>query len=435
MAAVDASIAAFPIAAKKPTGSFTGEQAIDALVNAKRLQSTLPLASAATLSAATALASASMNAGECISVAERESGTTAGGGVFLLVDAGSSGARPAALDGEIVHVGAAGLYLRRIHKEAFVDPRITASASVAVALSVARAVGRALTLTQGDYALTSTLVLDQEGDTLTIHPKARLVAASGFSGQSMVELGNYSSVPVQFIRVDGGGTLACAGNCARGITAVSACFSRIENVHIHGATRRMISVGSNSAVGTSYRVDIKNVLGIAQATTNHASSIAIYYEKATDCYLEDFTAVGYRVGLEIASNAYSIDLFKVHVWGRTEHGAMVAGFRIFGSASLAQCHADTPFDNIGVGGDLFGFYISGAVNAPSLKVFMNDDLPSDDRVYPFWFDGDTDSVITLARVEGGSASNRFKAFAGGDTTNNTIEQKMIGNAAAYVVAP
>lgn len=114
MPSVADQITAFPIPTRKPTGSFTGEQAVEALINAKRLQSTQPAATVATLSDAVALAaSGDINVGEHVLWDEYATGTNYGGGRAVLLDAGSSGARPAANPGTIFHVGSAGLYLRK----------------------------------------------------------------------------------------------------------------------------------------------------------------------------------------------------------------------------------------------------------------------------------------------------------------------------------
>lgn len=112
MASVDASISAFPIAAKKPTGSFTGAQAIEAMINAKRLQATKPGATVQTLADAVTLAAASINASELITTCEYTSGDGVGSNTYQLLDAGDSGSRPAEDGGSVIHVGAAGLYLK-----------------------------------------------------------------------------------------------------------------------------------------------------------------------------------------------------------------------------------------------------------------------------------------------------------------------------------
>lgn len=105
MPSVDASISAFPIAAKKPSGSFTGAQAIEAMINAKRLQSTKPGATATNRAdAQTKITGGYVEVGDLVYIETRQAN-------YRLKDAGSAGARPVDNGGSVLHVGSAGLYL------------------------------------------------------------------------------------------------------------------------------------------------------------------------------------------------------------------------------------------------------------------------------------------------------------------------------------
>ena len=108
------TITDFPISTVD--SSLTGADVEAALVNGKRLQSTKPAATVQTLADAVTLAGSSMNVGELVTTVEYNSGTGIGGNTYQLIDAGSSGARPEPDVGSVIHVGAAGLYLKLVAK-------------------------------------------------------------------------------------------------------------------------------------------------------------------------------------------------------------------------------------------------------------------------------------------------------------------------------
>lgn len=113
MPSIADSINEFPIPTRKPIGgTFTGAQAIDAMINAKRLQATKPAATVQTLANALTLAASEMITGELITWREYHDGTGVGRNTAALLDAGSAEARPPADGGSVFHVGAEGLYLK-----------------------------------------------------------------------------------------------------------------------------------------------------------------------------------------------------------------------------------------------------------------------------------------------------------------------------------
>ena len=114
----------FPLPTREPSGDdgeFTGEQGLDAIINARRLQSTNPAARGKSLSNAIVLANSYMKVGEVVTTREYHPGTGYGGNSYVLLDAGSAGARPLDDGGIIIHVGSGGLYLQGM----FPDGNIT----------------------------------------------------------------------------------------------------------------------------------------------------------------------------------------------------------------------------------------------------------------------------------------------------------------------
>jgi hypothetical protein len=317
-----------------------------------------------------------------------------------------------------------------------VSPVSRSGDGVSSALAAARTAGKALVLSHGVYEISSTITL-LSNDKIIIKPTAVLRAATGFSG-SMIEVGT-NSVSASYVDISGGGTIDANGQANRGIDLIYSTFSEIYNLRIDGAIISPIRVGGSGATGASYEVNINHVHSMNMQVQNNTSSIGVYYQNATDCYLGNCVIVGYRKGIEVGSNSYSIELNKVHVWGRTVHGAMIRGFSLFGTTIMTQCNADTPFDVIGLGGDLYGFYISGNTMSSLLRVFSNNDIGSDvqvdGRIVPYYFTGNSESYITMSKVHGGSAARRFKSFDGGNTTDNFIINKITGPSANYVTAP
>lgn len=161
----------FPLATRKPVGDagdFTGEMGIEAMINARRLQSTKPGATVTTLAAAIALAESTMQSGELVTTEEYESGTGKGGNTYKLLDAGTSGSRPSADDGHIIHVGTNGLYLKGqfyggVFIEQFGDTTNPSVLSAAVAYAVAT--GKKL---KGEEIETTSPIILQSGLSLEI---------------------------------------------------------------------------------------------------------------------------------------------------------------------------------------------------------------------------------------------------------------------------
>lgn len=306
--------------------------------------------------------------------------------------------------------------------------------SLSDAIEFQRESGRKIGLIQGSYQIDSTLVLDQPGDSLYIARGATLEASDNFSGQSMVEVGNYVDTSIEHVDIYGGGAINARHIAARGISYLSARFSELQLSRIDGTTRRAVSMGANAAAGVTYEVNVTGLNSMHEQVQNHASSVCVYYEKATDCYLRGFVGVGYRKGVEVSANSYSVELSQCHVWGRSAHGAMTHGFSVFGDATINQCNADTPYDLINGAGDLYGFYLSGNTTGNG-RTFMNTTLPSNGRVIGFAFTSDNKSRISVGRVHGGSTSNKFKAFATGETADTKVVEKVYADANSFVTAP
>ena len=112
MTSINTQISELPIPARQPTGTFTGEMGVDALVYAHRLISLSPGAAVSNLSAAISLALTKMSVGEQCTTGEYIAGKLVGGNTYVLKDAGNSASRPANDGGRVIHVGTNGLYLR-----------------------------------------------------------------------------------------------------------------------------------------------------------------------------------------------------------------------------------------------------------------------------------------------------------------------------------
>ena len=308
---------------------------------------------------------------------------------------------------------------------------------VSTALAAARAAGKALVLSHGVYEISSTITL-LSNDKIIIKPTAVLRAVAGFSGNAMITIGDTADTEfTENVLIDGGGLIDGDGLVSRGIFVASGRFSKIRNLQINGITGKPLYIGNNSSVQTCYEVDIFNVNMLHKDAQNSSTSIGLLFENTTDCYASEMVIIGYRKGVEVTSTAASIEISKIHPWAREVHGAMERCFNILGSATASQCNADSPFNLITGVGDLYGWYISGNLMGDMLRVFMNltTNHESDDRLWPFYFNGNTESVISTAKVHGGSATYRFKGFAGGDTVNNVIANKITGPSANYVIAP
>lgn len=354
---------------------------------------------------------------------------------YQLKDGVSS--RPSEIEGYILHVSSSFQYLENVFFEREVFPWERSGTGVQLALQVSRATGRNLVLSHGEYLLSSKLIL-QSNDKLIIKPSATLTATSGLTGSTMIEVGT-NSIIADDVLIGGGGRINAAGLANRAIDVVHSRFSDVEDLSIDGAVISLIRVGGSGANGATYEFNITNVRGMNEQEENHPNSIGIYYNNATDCYLTNCVPVGYRKGIEVSSGSFSIEMSKVHPWGRVVHGAMIRGFSILGTASFDQCNADTPFDVIGLGGDLYGYFISGNVTGSNCRVFSNnsigDDVDMDGRTIPYFFDGNNEAYISIGKVHGGSPTRRFKSFDGGDLVNNGVVTKITGSSVNYVTAP
>lgn len=181
MPSIDAQISAFPIAAKKPTGSFTGAQGVEAMINARRLQTMMPAATAATLADAILMAGSDLNVDELIATQEYTA-NAGGGNTYRLLDAGNAGNRPVADNGHIVHVGSNGLYLKGLFVNGvWIEQFGDTTDPVVLAHAIAYAVAAGKTLLGGEIVTTSPLIL-QSGLSLQIKQITNTAATSVTNG-------------------------------------------------------------------------------------------------------------------------------------------------------------------------------------------------------------------------------------------------------------
>lgn len=295
------------------------------------------------------------------------------------------------------------------------------------AMDEAMARGMPLTLTDGDYTLPQTMVLTS-GANLEIRGKARLMpAAVAFAGADLIQIGTTAQIASE-VSIRGQGGIECSRLVNRAINVVWGNFGEIALRNILGAAINGIKIGDAAAAGSSYEMNTHGVRIFNTDLQNDPASVGIYYDRATDCFLSRATVVGYRKGVRTDSDCYSIDMDKVHPWGRPAHGAMTHAFEILGgSSTLEACYADTPYDLIGVGGDLYGFYFDGFGNMlTNSRVFMNTtypgtDISTDNRVVCCQLNRELYMAISNFYAAGGTAgTKRFKSLLGGLLTTSFI---------------
>ena len=341
---------------------------------------------------------------------------------------------------------AAPVVLRQI-VEQFITPDLFGSvhgSDDSLALLKARdsaaALGSTLTLPRGTYTLSETMELQSDMG-LSLLPGARLRAKSGFSGNSLVRVGNVGDSGFTENVVISGGILDAANNVDMALDVAYGRFSRIDDLRLVGGNINGLRVGDPSAPGASYEIDARNVKAYYNDVANSVSSAGIRHQYATDCYGNQLQVIGYRTGFLI--DGYSIELSQAHAWSRPVHGAMRRAFDIQGgSATLFQCYADTP-NNYGRPEitDLVGFYLHGF--GPTLqgcRVFMNTNYPgadvsTDGLVSALHMDREVFGLIGGMSLSGATASRRWRTFLGGGFgSQSVIDPHVDGGAVTFVDA-
>lgn len=339
---------------------------------------------------------------------------------------------------------AAPVVLRQI-VEQFITPDLFGSVhgsddSVALlkARDAAAALGSTLTLPRGTYTLSQTMELHSDMG-LSLLPGARLRAKSGFSGDSLVRVGNVGDSGFTESVVITGGILDAANNVDMALDVAYGRFSRIDDLRLVGGNINGLRVGDPSAPGASYEIDARNVKAYYNDVANSASSAGVRHQNATDCYGNQIQVIGYRKGFLV--EGASIELSQAHAWARPVHGAMRRAFDIQGvSATLFQCYADTPM-NFGQPAitDLVGFYLHGF--SPTLqgcRVHMNTEYPgtdisTDGLVSPLHMDREAFAVIGGMVLTGATASRRWRTFLGGGFgRESVIDHHIDGGATVFV---
>lgn len=318
----------------------------------------------------------------------------------------------------------------------YVTPRSGSDVDIRAALADSRTLGKVLLFSRGNYSVNSKLSIITN-DKIEIAATATVSASSSIGNDPIFEIGTTTTY-ADYFRISGGGRIDGAGNANRCIDIIKARFSKINDLDIDGAKISAIRLGSSNADASSYEVDMSNIHIMHEQSQNISSSIGIYYENCNDSYASKVVIVGYRRGFEFSSSSYSNELSQTHVWGRVVHGALQRCYSIFGTVTLSQCNADTPFDVIGIGGDLYGFRMGSDSQGSLLRCFSNNNIGSDaqidGRVIPFQFTGSSTNFNNV-RVHGGSASRRFKVFSAGNTSTNSIVQQNSGSDDNYVTPP
>lgn len=287
--------------------------------------------------------------------------------------------------------------------------------------------GMPLVLTSGIYTLSSTLVLPTNTSLIIMGTATLSPIASGFAGTDLIQIGTTSTIASN-VSISGEGTIDCKGLVQRAVSVIWGNFGEISVRNILGASVNAIKIGDAGAGGSSYEMNSNGLHIFNKDVVNDAASIGVFYDRATDCFLSETTIVGYRKGVRVDSDGYSIDMNMVHPWGRPAHGAMTHAFDIQGgSCTLRACYADTPYDLIGIGGDLYGFLFYGFGNMlTDSRVFMNTsypgtDISTDGRLVCVQMDREVYMQVTNFYAGGGNeTTRRFKQLFGGSLTTSYI---------------
>lgn len=367
--------------------------------------------------------------GEIIDTEAYYAGYNVGGNRYRVVKAVSEAARPAEDKGSVIWCGSTPWYLLGFIGQEIATPEqfgllngLTYSDHLT---GFANYTGLTKVIAR-DLAISEPLRLNSSYNSLEIRAGATLSATPDFVGDGVVIVGSDSKL-VDNSNVVGEGSIDAMGVAPRGVFFNRARFSKVTLQSIKGATVNGIKVGSFSAGGKCYEINIK-VDEIAHTDTpNAANSIGVYHEKVSDCNVEQTIVRGYRKAFGNTSSCAAIWYRRCHGWIRPEHGVFTHCYD--DNAALSKfiaCYADTPTnyaDNTIT--DVYGFYLNGF--SPQLtccEVFINGDLtPSietDGVIHAVYMAKEIYGNLFGLHLSGGQPTRRFKSAVGGYTKTSNI---------------
>jgi hypothetical protein len=373
--------------------------------------------------------------GDKINTVERESGTGIGANTYVLKDAGSAGARPDE-GGPITHIGDDGLYLKALSLNGIYVEQFT---TFEEARSFANASKKTL-FVDSQYEVSTTIQL-YTNDKLCIKAGAQIGPATSFSGGILINIGATTGAHVEKVRIFGEGRLFGDNRVNRGIEFVKCRFSSVKDIDLDQFVLSNIRLGRDTADAASYEINIHGINCLNKEVVNNASSAGVIYENATDCYFTDSVIIGYRTGVSVLSGCGSINMSRIHVWGRSSHGAMRIGFLLNGGSRLSQCDSDTPYDNLPTPlGELSGYSISANVTLMQCRCFISNgatktDAEIDNKIVALNLLSNANVQTMQFECTGGTATRRFKSRTGGTLTNLNELQPINGPTDNFVTAP
>lgn len=275
------------------------------------------------------------------------------------------------------------------------------------------------------YTIDAPLLISQPIQ-ITIGRKGKISASDAFSGTSVIQVGSPSAL-AELVIIEGGGTVDARLKCGIAIDFSFARFSKLKLKEVIGGVKRAVRIGDPLAPAASYEVDCSGVTAWLGDVANTEDSIAIYHEKATDCYAHECIGRGYRKHFVTSSAAASIEYHMCHGWNRPVNGPLTHVFDDNGSqTTFVQCYADTP-TNYGDSSitEVFGWRLNGF--SPQLlacRGFINQALTPNIAVFGLvklvHFTKEVYGNIFGLKAAGGSASMKYASIVSGPKTTSTI---------------
>lgn len=251
-------------------------------------------------------------------------------------------------------------------------------------------------------------------------------ASDSFSGTSVIQVGSPSTL-AELVIIEGAGTVDARLKCDIAIDFSFARFSKLRLKEVIGGVKRAVRIGDPLAPAASYEVDCSSVTAWLGDVANTNDSIAIYHEKATDCYVHECIGRGYRKHFVTSSAAASIEYHMCHGWNRPVNGPLTHVFDDNGSqTTFVQCYADTP-TNYGDSSitEVFGWRLNGfSPQMIACRGFINQALTPNIAVSGLvklvHFTKEVYGNIFGLKAAGGSAAMKYASLVSGPKATSTI---------------
>lgn len=270
------------------------------------------------------------------------------------------------------------------------------------------------------------VVINDDNVSLEIPADVVLYANSGFSGDAVVKVGAIDNL-VDNCKIYGEGEVDALDRCDKGVFVVRSRFSRVKLNAVKNVGKIGVQVGTNTAAGKCYEVDV-HVPEVARSdTAAPADSIGVYHENCSDCNIDLTICRGFRKSFSNATNCAALWYTKCHGWSRPQHGPLTHVFDDNSALSkFTNCYADTP-TNYGDPSitEVHGFYLNGY--SPQLlacEAFINKDLTptieTDGVINAVTFAKEIYANIFGFHCSGSAATRRFKAFVAGPRDGSNV---------------